>query len=175
VERIRIEGERMTLRPLALDELDASMSSREAADRTAHPTKPDREKLKARFERSGLMHDGAIDLAIDVDGARIGEIQTYVPPERVLPAGAYEVGIMIDSSLRGRGYGREAVELLLDWLFDTQGATRVHMPTVESNIAMRTVLERLGFHREDTVHDMGIEFLFYVVTRDAWRARDRAR
>jgi RimJ/RimL family protein N-acetyltransferase len=176
MERIRIEGLRVTLRPLVLAELDASVASREAADRTAHPTKPDREKLKARFERSGLMHDGALDLAIDLDGARIGEIQTYVPQERELPAGAYEVGIMIDDpSLRGRGYGREAVELLLDWLFDEQGATRVHMPTVESNTPMRTVLERLGFHREGTVHDMGVEFLFYVMTRDAWRARDRAQ
>jgi RimJ/RimL family protein N-acetyltransferase len=176
MERIRIEGERVTLRPLVLDELDVSIASREAADRTAHPTKPDREKLKARFERSGLMHDGAIDLAIDVGGARIGEIQTYVPPERKLPTGAYEVGIMIDDpDLRGRGYGREAVELFIDWLFDEQDATRVHMPTVESNTAMRAVLEHLDFAAEGTVDDMGIQFLFYAVTRDAWRARDRAR
>ena len=175
MERIRIEGERITLRPLSLDELDASMASRLAADRTAHPVKPDREKLRARFERSGLMENGACDLAIDLDGVRIGEIQTYVPPERALPEGAYEVGIMIDDpSLRGRGYGSEAVELLVGWLFD-HDATRVHMPTVESNTAMRTVLERLGFRAEGTVHDMGIEFLFYVVTRDAWRAHRRSR
>jgi RimJ/RimL family protein N-acetyltransferase len=175
VERVRIEGERVTLRPLQLDELDASLASREAADRTVHPVKPDREKLKARFERSGLMQDGAIDLAIDVGGIRIGEIQTYVPPERELPPGAYEVGIMIDHpELRGHGYGREAVELLLAWLFE-RDATRVHMPTVESNIAMRTVLERIGFTADGVVHDMGVDFLFYVLTRDAWRARRRNR
>ena len=175
MERVRIEGERLTLRPLVVEELDASIATREAADRTAHPVKPDREKLKARFERSGLMQGGAIDLAIDVDGVRIGEIQTYVPRERAIPPGAYEVGIMIDETLRGRGYGREAVELFLDWLFDEQAATRVHMPTVETNTAMRTVLERLGFHREGTVHDMGIDFWFYVVTRDAWQAHRRTR
>jgi RimJ/RimL family protein N-acetyltransferase len=175
VERVLIEGERLTLRPLVVDELDASIATREAADRTAHPVKPDREKLKARFEHSGSMRDGAIDLAIDVDGIRMGEIQTYVPPGRALPPGAYEVGIMIDEPLRGRGYGREAVELFVDWLFAAQAATRVHMPTVETNTAMRTVLEHLGFHREGTVHDMGIEFVFYVVTRDAWRARHRTR
>jgi RimJ/RimL family protein N-acetyltransferase len=175
VQRIHIEGPRVTLRPLSLDELDASIASRLAADRTVHPAKPDREKLRARFERSGLMVDGACDLAIDLAGVRIGEIQTYVPPERELPEGAYEVGIMIDDpALRGRGYGREAVELFVDWLFD-HGATRIHMPTVESNAAMRTVLERLGFRAEGVVHDHGQEFLFYVVTRDAWRARDRAR
>ena len=175
MERVRIEGDRLTLRPLCLDELDASIAEREAAERTAHPTKPDREKLRARFERSGLMVDGAIDLAIDLDGERIGEIQTYLPPGRELPAGAYEVGIMIDDpGLRGRGYGREAVELFADWLF-AHGATRIHMPTVEGNAAMRTVLERLGFHAEGTVRDMGLEFLFYVVTRDAWQAGRRSR
>ncbi|HEV2591486.1 MAG TPA: GNAT family N-acetyltransferase [Gaiellaceae bacterium] len=170
MERVRIEGQRITLRPLRLDELDASIAEREAADRNAHPTKPDREQLAARFARSGLMRDGAIDLAIDLDGVRIGEIQTYVPPERELPAGAYEVGIMITESARGKGHGTEAVELFVRWLF-ANGATRVHMPTVESNVAMRTVLERLGFRQEGTVHDMGIEFLFYVVTPDEFAAR----
>ena len=170
MERVRIEGKRVTLRPLLLDELDASLASREAADRTVHPVKPDREKLKARFERSGTMQDGAIDLAIDVGGVRIGEIQTYVPPGRELPPGAYEVGIMIEDGLRGRGYGSEAVALLVGWLFEN-GATRVHMPTVETNLAMRTVLERLGFRREGTINDMGIEFLFYVVARDEFAAR----
>ncbi|HZQ15357.1 MAG TPA: GNAT family N-acetyltransferase [Gaiellaceae bacterium] len=172
MERIRIAGERVTLRPLALDELDTSLAAREAADRTVHPVKPDREQLRARFERSGLLRDGALDLAIDVGGVRIGEIQTYRPLARELPPGAYEVGIMIDRpELRGRGYGSEAVELLLDWLFTEAGATRVHMPTVEGNAAMRAVLERLGFRAEGTVHDHGLDFVFYVVTRDAWRAR----
>jgi RimJ/RimL family protein N-acetyltransferase len=174
VQRVRIEGDRITLRPLALDELDASIASREAADRTAHPVKPDRERLRARFERSGVLQDGAIDLAIDRDGVRIGEMQTYVPPTRELPPGAYEVGIMLDEEERGRGYGTEAVQLFLGWLFDEQGATRVHMPTVESNTAMRTVLERLGFRSEGTVHDLGIDFCFYCITRDEFRAARRS-
>ena len=169
MERIRIEGERIMLRPLSLDELDASLAARQAADPTVHPVEPDRERLKARFERSGLLRDGALDLAIDLDGRRIGEIQTYVPPERELPPGVYEVGIMIDDpELRGHGYGREAVELLLGWLFGEAGATRVHMPTVAVNIAMRTVLERLSFRAAGTVHDHGQDFLLYVLEREEW-------
>lgn len=169
MERIRIEGERITLRPLSLDELDASLAARRAADPTVHPVRPDRERLTARFERSGLLHDGTLDLAIDLEGRRIGEIQTYVPPERELPPGVYEVGIMIDDpELRGHGYGREAVELLVGWLFGETGATRVHMPTVAGNIAMRSVLDRLGFHTEGAVHDHGQDFLLYAVERDEW-------
>jgi RimJ/RimL family protein N-acetyltransferase len=79
------------------------------------------------------------------------------------------VGIGIDDpSLRGRGYGTEAVRLLVGWLFSDMGATRVHMPAVPTNVAMRTVLERLGFVAEGTVHELGLEFVFYVVTRGAW-------
>jgi RimJ/RimL family protein N-acetyltransferase len=42
------------------------------------------------------------------------------------------------------------------------------MPTVPNNIAMRTVLERLGFVAEGMTNELGLEFVFYVVTRDAW-------
>jgi RimJ/RimL family protein N-acetyltransferase len=110
-----------------------------------------------------------VDLASEVDGRKIGEIQTYVPPGRALPTGAFEVGIGIDDpSLRGKGYGTEAVRLFVGWLFSGLGATRVHMPTVPNNIAMRTVLERLGFVAEGMTNELGLEFVFYVVTRDAW-------
>jgi RimJ/RimL family protein N-acetyltransferase len=58
--------------------------------------------------------------------------------------------------------------LLVGWLFSDMRAARVHMPTVPTNVAMRTVLERLGFVPEGTVHELGLEFVFYVVTREAW-------
>jgi RimJ/RimL family protein N-acetyltransferase len=176
MERVRIEGERVTLRPMRLDELDASIAAREAAPAGAIAGPVDREKLRARIERSGLLVDGKIDLAIEVDGTRIGEIQTYVTPEHELPPGAYEIGIGIDdSSLRGHGYGREAVELLTDWLFRDAGAARVHILTVESNSAMRAVAERLGFTEDGVRTDHGQEYVFYAVTRDAWRAARRSR
>jgi RimJ/RimL family protein N-acetyltransferase len=169
VKRVRIEGERLTLRPLRLDELDAVVASRP-------PARADREQLRARIERSGLMADRRIDLAIDIDGVRVGEIQTYVPEGRALPPGAFELGVTIDDpSLRGRGYGSEAVQLFADWLFEHRDATRVSLGTVESNIAMRTVAERLGFVADGVVTDHGTEYVFYVLTRDAWQARRRSR
>src|SRR5207253_690193 len=121
-----------------------------------------------------LMEDGRLDLAIDLDGRRIGEIQTYVPPGRRLDPGEFEVGIALEEGFRGLGYGTEATALLLDWLFEAQHARRVHMPTVESNTAMRTVLERLGFESERVVRELGQEFLFYGTTRARWLARREA-
>jgi RimJ/RimL family protein N-acetyltransferase len=52
-------------------------------------------------------------------------------------------------------------------MFSYAGATRVHMPTVPTNVAMRTVLERLGFVAQGTAHEPGLEFVFYVA-REAW-------
>jgi len=174
VNRIRLEGDRVTIRPLRMDEFEASWTSRLQLDPTVQPVMPERDALRARFERSGIMKDGAVDLAIEVDGRKIGEIQTYVPPGRALPAGAFEVGIGIaDPPDRGKGYGTEAVRLFVGWLFAELGATRVAMPTVPTNTAMRTVLERLGFVAEGTTNELGQEFMFYVVTRDSWtRAND---
>lgn len=168
MERIRIEGERVVIRPLRIDEFEDVWADRLGAEPWEQPVMPEREALRARVERSGIMQDGAVDLAIEVDGKRIGEIQSYVPPTRSLPPGAFEVGIGIGPAFRGEGYGTEAVRLFVGWLFENKGATRVHMPTVESNIAMRTVLGRLGFSVEGTTHELGHEFLFYVVTRDEW-------
>jgi RimJ/RimL family protein N-acetyltransferase len=169
LDRVRIEGDRVKLRPLRIDEFESTYAARLEEDPAVQPIVPERDALLARFERSGIMQDGALDLAIEVDGRKIGEIQTYLPPGRELPPGAFEVGIGIDdASLRARGYGTEAVRLLVGWLFSDMGATRVHMPTVPTNRAMRTVLERLGFVAEGTVHELGLEFVFYVVTREAW-------
>jgi len=170
---IRLQGPRVTIRPLRMDELDASWEARSRLheiDPAAMPVLPSREALRERFERSGAMRDGAVDLAIEVGGRRIGEIQTYVPPGRTIEPGTFEVGIAIDDPAeRGQGLGTEATRLMVSWLFADRGATRVNMPTAESNRAMRTVLERLGFSTDGAVQDLGQEFLLYSVTRDAWR------
>jgi RimJ/RimL family protein N-acetyltransferase len=169
MSRIHIEGEYVTLRPLRTNEFEATWEARLGADPSVQPVIPKRDDLLARFARSGVMQNGALDLAIEVEGRCIGEIQTYLPPGRTLPPGVFEVGIAIYApSMRGKGYGTEAVRLLVDWLFAETGATRVHMPTVPNNVAMRTVLERLGFVAETTIQELDQEFVFYVVTQASW-------
>jgi RimJ/RimL family protein N-acetyltransferase len=169
VNRIRLEGELVTLRPLSMDEFDQEWANRLEMDPSVQPIMPTRDALRVRFERSGLMEGGTLDLAIEVAGRMIGGIQTYVPPDRTLPSGAFEIGIVIDEpSMRGKGYGTEAVSLLVGWLFSHADATRIHMPTVPDNVAMRRVAERLGFEADGTIRYEGHEFVFYVLTRERW-------
>jgi RimJ/RimL family protein N-acetyltransferase len=173
LNRIRIEGERVILRSLSMDEFEQEWASRLEMDPSVQPIMPTRDALGARFERSGIMQGVALDLAIEVDGHMIGGIQTYDPPDRTLPPGAFEIGISIDAPMQGKGYGTDAVRLLVGWLFSDAGATRVHMPTVPDNLAMRTVAERLGFEADGTISYEGLEFVFYVLTRERWVAGDR--
>jgi RimJ/RimL family protein N-acetyltransferase len=170
--RVRLEGKRVTLRPLSMDEFEQEWASRLEMESSVQPILPTRDALRARFERSGIMQGVALDLAIEVDDRMIGGIQTYDPPDRTLPPGAFEIGISIDAPMQGKGYGTEAVRLLVGWLFSDAGATRVHMPTVPDKVAMRTVAERLGFEADGTIRYEGLEFVFYVLTRELWVSRD---
>ena len=48
--------------------------------------------------------------------------QTFVPPGRTLDPGVFEVGIDLREHARGKGYGREAIAVFTDWLFDQEAA-----------------------------------------------------
>jgi RimJ/RimL family protein N-acetyltransferase len=131
---------------------------------------PDETAFRGRLARSGYMENGWLDLAIDLDGFSIGRIQTFVPPNRPLPPGVYEVGIGLRESLRGKGYGREALALLTGWLFEHAGAERVEAPTDPANVAMRTVFERVGWEFVETLHEFDRQWVMYAITRAQWEA-----
>ena len=61
---------------------------------------------------------------------------------------AWNIGISLIPSERGRGYGAEAQRLLADYLFATTGFDRVEASTDVENIAEQRALEKAGFVRE---------------------------
>jgi RimJ/RimL family protein N-acetyltransferase len=167
---IPVTGPRLTLRPLRPDEIDEQWQAMVTADPMGIAELPDEARFRARLRRSGQLVDGWIDLAIDLDGAAIGRIQTFVPGSRPLPADTFEVGIRLRESQRGQGYGREAVTLLTGWLFRHAGAQAVQAPTDSANVAMRTVFERVGWTLVGTVTDYDRPWVMYRVTRPEWEA-----
>jgi RimJ/RimL family protein N-acetyltransferase len=59
------------------------------------------------------------------------------------------LGIGISKAVnRGKGYGTQALRLLLDYGFRNQGFERITASTMEINIPMQKVLEKLGFTLE---------------------------
>jgi RimJ/RimL family protein N-acetyltransferase len=131
---------------------------------------PDEGSFRARLRRSGRLRDGWLDLAVDLDGTSIGRIQTFVPPQRELDPGVFDVGIDLRPHARGKRHGREAVALLTDWLFEHAGAERVEALTDPANIAMRTVFERVGWQLVGTQNEFGREWVVYAIDRSQWRA-----
>jgi ribosomal-protein-alanine N-acetyltransferase len=85
--------------------------------------------------------------------------------------------IVGDRDARGKGYGRQAVELLTDHLFRTTSVERVAATSDVDNAASCRLVEGLGFRREGTLrrafyhharwHDVHV----FGITRADWAAR----
>ena len=167
-----IQGDRLVLRALRPAEADAEWQEMVtgAADPVVSSVLTDEAAFRARLARSGQLRDGWLDLAIDLDGTSIGRIQTFVPRGRALPPGTFDVGIGLREHTRGKGYGREALTLFTDWLFEHAGAEVVESATSEANHAMRAVFRRAGWTEDGTETGEGHEWARYRITRREWQA-----
>jgi RimJ/RimL family protein N-acetyltransferase len=168
--QVSIRGPRLLLRALRPTEIDDEWQSMVQADPMAVAQLPDEAGFRARLGRSGRLVDGWLDLAIDLDGESIGRIQTFVPPDRPLGPGVFAVGMGLREDARGRGYGREALTLLTDWLFERAAAQRIEGETDPANVAMQTVFQRAGWELVGTSTELSREWRLYEITRQRWQA-----
>ena len=179
IEVRRIPGERVNLRRFRPTDEATVWEGRSSAEPTALPTGPGRRsQLRKRLLVSGRFVRGSLDLAIESNGRLIGDVQARMGEGQRLPPGVVELGVdLYDPAQRGKGYGAEAVALLTAWLLDRGIADRVQASTAVGNVAMRRVLEKLGFTYEGVMRGFmpvgsGREdFALYGVTRHEWQAR----
>ena len=171
IRDVRICGSQLVLRALRPREIDQEWHAMATADPMVIADLPDEASFKARLRRSGHLERGWLDLAIDLGGVSIGRIQTFVPPGRPLAPGTFEVGIDLRENARSRGYGREALALLTDWLFEHAAAEVVEASTDPANVAMRTVFRRAGWKLAESLTEFGREWVTYRITRLEWEAR----
>ena len=100
---------------------------------------------------------------------RIGSCSAF-PGET---AGEYDIGYCIHKACWRRGYGREAVALLLDWL-RTQGAQRVTAEAAVENKASCALLRSLGFKEEKKSSfrkyrmDVSYDSVIYALLPENW-------
>jgi RimJ/RimL family protein N-acetyltransferase len=183
---VDLQGRLIRLRPFTAEEVDEAWGGLTQQDEAAHPrlhaedhSPQPSERFKRRLGRSGRIWRGCIDLAIDRDGRAIGTIQARTSPRQTLPAGVFEIGVVLYQSRdRGHGYGAEAVELLTAWLFESAKAERVQASTEVGNAAMRAVLERLGYQLEGVMRGYGpmpdgtrSDGALYAVLKPEWLTR----
>jgi hypothetical protein len=72
---------------------------------------------------------------------------------------------------RRKGYGREALALFTDWLFEHMGAQVLEAGTDEANHAMRSVFGHVGWRADGTLTEIGRDWIMYRITRPQWQAR----
>jgi RimJ/RimL family protein N-acetyltransferase len=173
---IRIPGQKVTLRPMRKDELDALVDGYRRTAPIAGVRPPSRDSIRRRIQRSGRLVGGRLELAIEAEGRLVGDVDARSPAS-AFPPGVYEIGVtLFDRRDRGRGYGLEAARLLVDHLFDAEEAARVQATTAAWNEPMRAILARLGFREEGLLRSFfptaegRDDYVMYGITRRDWLA-----
>jgi len=153
-----IVGKRVTLRPFQPEDLPALRNWHDDADvmrywgdrfpiLPAHAFEADL-ALNGRFTQ--FKENGYFGIC-DESRRLIGRIdyEGFELPER-----AAELSILIgEKDAWSKGYGSEAVTLLLEWLFNDRGAHRVWLEVFPENTRAQRAYEKVGFIREGTLRE----------------------
>lgn len=85
-----------------------------------------------------------------------------------------DAGVMLFPEAQGKGYAYEAMRLTIDFAYKTLNLDKVTSSTLESNGAMRGLLESkfglVGERRKCEVEAWGWEYI-YVVKKEEWLSR----
>jgi ribosomal-protein-alanine N-acetyltransferase len=90
--------------------------------------------------------------------------------------GAVTIGYAIEPSEHGKGYGTEALQLMVDYLFLAKDIHRVQANTDPENKASQRILEKVGFEKEgisrksNFVRGEWRDEYHYAIVREEWKA-----
>jgi RimJ/RimL family protein N-acetyltransferase len=125
---------------------------------------------KTRLELEKIMLENTIFHIIEKkDGVKIGHISGWMIGR------AMEMGFALISSERGKGYGTEAIQLMVDHLFLTKNVVRIQVTTDVSNVASQRALEKVGFAKEGTMRKYFFakgnyrDHFLYSILREEWK------
>ena len=103
------------------------------------------------------------------DGTTIGTL-FHFPRGELL-----EIGYVLAPSERSKGYGTEAVEIMVDYLFLSKNIVRVQAITDVGNVASQKALEKAGFKKEGTIRKSAFikgewrDGCLYSILREEWK------
>ena len=165
--------DRLELRPLALDDLDALAPLHAEESFWRYPfgrgwsfdeTAAFLERTIARYDDPGIAVSAVVVRATGELAGWAGlSVPTFLP--EILPA--VEVGWRLGERFRGRGYATEAGRAWVDHGFAALGLDRIVSIYEPDNVASRAVMDRLGFVVErDTIHpELGVPLRVMVRRR----------
>lgn len=106
-----------------------------------------------------------------LEGLHIGNCMYYdLDGEK----GEVEVGILIgDRRYWNQGYGTEALELLLSFLFASTSVDKVRLHTLGWNRRAQRAFEKCGFITANSASRQGQPFLLMALSREDWEKKRR--
>jgi RimJ/RimL family protein N-acetyltransferase len=180
---MRVETERLLLRPYTPDDFDELFAIQSSADVARwlewEPRSESevRASLTRKIDETSLAGDGdCLSFAVELKatGAMIGDaLLILVSAEHR----AGEIGYVFHPDHHGHGYATEAAEPLLRLAFEQFGLHRVIGRLEPRNAASVRLLERLGMRREahfvqnELIKGEWQSELVYAILEDEWRAR----
>ncbi len=165
-----LETERLLLRPLAPDDVDAIFAI--IGDPVAmryYPRTFTREDAVEWIERNQLRYEsghGIMAVLLKANDELVGDcglVQQTVEGESML-----EVGYHLRRDHWGHGYATEAARACMDHGFRRCGADRIVSLIRPENVPSRRVAERNGMQVEREVVHQGLAHLLYVITRESY-------
>ena len=181
-----IRTERLVLRPLRPDDLDAvhAFDSLPGVVRYLYFEPRDREASRINLERMIGQHairapGDRLSLAVELvaSGELIGDVILEWSANEHLQG---EIGYVLHPDHHGHGYATEAARELLRMGFEILGLHRIFARCDARNGASARVMERLGMHREghflenEYIKDEWTDEFTYALLGQEWRSRAAA-
>lgn len=104
------------------------------------------------------------------DGRQVGLITHLLDPGKRMAIGYYVV-----PSERRKGFGTEAVRMMVDYLFLAKNIVRIQAETHPRNVASHRILANAGFTKEGTIRksffSRGVwrDTVLFSILRDEWK------
>jgi RimJ/RimL family protein N-acetyltransferase len=137
------------------------------------PTQISEAQLKKRISEPSASQMQWVDFIIEnKNRTKIGWACHYIGSQNF---GWMEIGYALISSERGKGYGTEAVQIMVNYLFLTKEIVRIQAVTNVRNVAFYRVLEKAGFRREGVlrkalyVRGEWADGYLYSILREEWK------
>jgi RimJ/RimL family protein N-acetyltransferase len=171
-----LTGRAVTLRALREDDLPTLYAWDQDLEITLlrSPGAPTPATFEQFREFIGKPDDTAVHFAVEVDGRLVGDAGLWGIDRHNRAA---SLGVAIgEASERGRGFGRDAVEVLTDYGLRLLGLHRIEIQTLVGNTAMRRTAESIGYRQEGVRRELSwiagewVDEVVYGLLAHEWKA-----
>jgi diamine N-acetyltransferase len=145
-----LRGEKVILRPIERDDLKRMHELSANVDLALLGNGAWSPESLAGWEKEFDKHledEDNADFAIEAEGKVIGNIGLHRWRNRRAGTASFGVGIY-DPDYVGKGYGRDAINVLLDWAFRIQNYRRIGLTTLATNERAIRAYRACGFVEE---------------------------